>query len=121
MSEHTEQVRLITCARQWEAKYPELALLHAIPNGGKRHRGTAAKLKAEGVKAGVPDLCLPVARGGYHGMYLEMKYGKNKPTPSQAEWLEALRGQEGYHAVVCHGFFLAKAAILEYLEGEAIT
>ena len=50
-------------------------------------------------------------------MYIEMKYGKNKATPSQEQWLTALGGQ-GYHAVVCHGFVDAKAALLDYLELE---
>lgn len=54
-------------------EYPELALLYHIPNGGKRDAKTATILKRQGVKAGVPDLHLPVARGGYHGLYIELK------------------------------------------------
>ena len=73
MTEHDEQVALLKFCNLNQVKYPELALLYAIPNGGNRNIVTATKLKAEGVKAGVPDLCLPVPRGGYHGMYLEMK------------------------------------------------
>ena len=49
--------------RQW----PELALLHHIPNGGTRDAVEAKHLKQQGVKSGVPDLCLPVPRGQYHG------------------------------------------------------
>ena len=55
--------------RQW----PELALLHHIPNGGTRDAVEAKHLKQQGVKSGVPDLCLPVPRGQYHGLYIEMK------------------------------------------------
>lgn len=95
-------------------KYPELALLYHIPNGGRRDRAEAARLKAEGVKAGVPDLCLPVARGGWHGLYIELKVPGNRPTQNQREWLEQLRGQ-GYAAVVCYGFDEARRAIEEYL------
>lgn len=51
--------------RQW----PELALLHHIPNGGTRDAVEAKHLKQQGVKSGVPDLCLPVPRGQYHGLY----------------------------------------------------
>ena len=51
--------------RQW----PELALLHHIPNGGTRDAVEAKHLKQQGVKSGVPDICLPVARGGYHGLF----------------------------------------------------
>ena len=56
---------------QWvtyqQGRFPELVLLYHIPNGGKRDAQTAISLKRQGVKAGVPDLHLPVARGGYHG------------------------------------------------------
>lgn len=54
-------------------QYPELELLYHVPNGGKRDKATAAVLKRQGVKAGVPDLVLPVARCGYHGLYIELK------------------------------------------------
>jgi hypothetical protein len=80
-SEHDEQVNLFHWADIMSPQYPELALLHAIPNGGKRNINVARKLKEEGQKAGVPDICLPVPRGEYHGLYIEMKYGRNKPTP----------------------------------------
>ena len=55
MSEHDEQVLIFKWARLSEGRWPELALLFAIPNGGHRHKAVAAKLKAEGVRAGVPD------------------------------------------------------------------
>ncbi|MCP4524541.1 MAG: VRR-NUC domain-containing protein, partial [Aestuariibacter sp.] len=73
MNEHQHQTALINWARNNERDFPELALLHAIPNGGKRGKKVAMDMKAEGLKPGVPDLCLPVARMGYHGMYIEMK------------------------------------------------
>ena len=77
--------------------------IFAIPNGGKRNKIEAANLKRQGVKAGVPDLCVPVARRGYHGLFIEMKYGKNKTTPSQDDWLNKLN-REGYLAKVCNGY-----------------
>ena len=55
----TEQVALFGWAEYNEAYYPELRLLYAIPNGGHRHKAMSAELKAEGVKPGVPNLCLP--------------------------------------------------------------
>ena len=87
--EHTEQVAVINWAKLNEGKYPQLRNLFAIPNGGHRHIGTAKKLKAEGVKAGVPDLCLGCQGGEsvvpclgrvkrYGAMFIEMKFGKNK-------------------------------------------
>src|SRR5262245_46077094 len=82
-SEHVEQVALFKWAARNQGREPLLCLLFAIPNGGKRDKVTAARLKAEGVKAGVPDICLPVARMGYYGFWIEMKVGKNKTTDDQ--------------------------------------
>ena len=113
-TEHQEQSMLIAWARLTESTWPELALLHAIPNGGWRHKATAGKLKAEGLKPGVPDLCLPVARHGYHGLYVEMKSKKGRVQKSQRWWLEQLNAQ-GYKAVVCYGFAQAVDVITEYL------
>ena len=85
-----------------------------IPNGGSRNKAEAARLKGQGVKAGVPDLCIPVARGGYHSLYIEMKYGKNKPTAKQVEWIGLLRAQ-GMCAYVCYGAGNAIALIDRYM------
>lgn len=114
MSERDEQVALIRWARAWEDVHPELALLFHIPNGGWRHKATAGRLKAEGVKAGVPDLFLPVPSDHHHGLFIEMKWGKNKPTETQQVWLSALRS-EGYLTRVCYSAEEAKGEILEYL------
>lgn len=103
--------------RMTENKKPELSLLFHVPNGGKRSKTTAVRLKMEGVKAGVPDLFLPVARGGFYGLFIEMKAGKNKTTQKQEEWLAAL-GAQGYCAQVCYGFEEARDAILKYLDLE---
>ena len=72
-TESVEQTRLFQWARMEAGRWPELNLLYHVPNGGSRHRMEAAHLKQQGVRAGVPDLCLPVARGGCHGLYIEMK------------------------------------------------
>jgi len=116
MSEHDEQVKLFQWARMSEGRWPELALMFAIPNGGKRHVAVARKLKAEGVKAGVPDICLPVARGRCNALYIELKHGRNKTTPAQRRWLEALT-QAGNRAVVCYEFEEARRRLEEYLGG----
>jgi len=115
MSEHDEQVALFHWARLSEGRWPELALLFAIPNGGKRHIRVAAKLKAEGVKTGVPDMCLPVARGRQHGLFIELKHGRNTATASQARWIDRLRAA-GYRTEVvweCEG---ARRVIEDYLQ-----
>lgn len=117
MSEHDEQVALINWARYHEQLFPGLDLLHAIPNGGKRNKIVAAKLKAEGVRAGIPDLMLPVARQGYHGLYIEMKAGRNKPTAKQLEKKVALEGQ-GYRVAVCWGWEAAAREIESYYSCE---
>ena len=99
--------------------YPELKLLHHIPNGGQRNKATAIALKRQGVKAGVPDLMLPVSRLGYHGLYIELKKSDhtNRPTKLQREWLEALE-QQGYFTAVCYGYDEAVQKLTEYLESE---
>ena len=101
-------------------RYPELALLYHVPNGGKRDAATARALKRQGVKAGVPDLVLPVARGGYYGLYIELKAGKNKPTELQKWWLEKLQ-EQGYYAKVCYGWEEAVQTLSAYLDSAIIN
>jgi hypothetical protein len=114
-SEHQEQKALMEWAELMKCRIPALSLLHAIPNGGHRHPITAHKMKEEGVKPGVPDLSLPVARHGFHGLYIEMKKSKGGMVqPEQKIWHNALR-DEGFRVAVCHGFEAAKAVIEEYL------
>lgn len=112
--EESEQIALFQWAAMMESKYPALRLLHAIPNGGHRHKATAARLKAAGVKAGVPDICLPVARGDWHGLYIELKVGKNKLTEAQRRWKDDLI-RYGYLALVCYGWEEARDVIEWYL------
>ena len=104
------------CAYQL-GRYPELELLHHVPNGGKRDAAMARALKRRGVKAGVPDLVLPVARGGYHGLYIELKDVKNKPTEAQKWWLGKLE-EQGYYTTVCYGWQEAVTVLCGYLDGK---
>ena len=113
--EGNEQEALFRWTAFAYGRWPEIDLLYHVPNGGSRNRIEAAKLKRQGVKAGVPDLCLPVARAGWHGLYIEMKAGKNTPTEKQKEWISALRKQ-GYVAEVCYGWEQAAEVITKYLE-----
>lgn len=114
-TEAEEQMCIFRWAAYMAQEKPELKLLYHVPNGGKRDIGTARKLKQEGVKAGVPDIVLPVARGGYHGLYIELKVGKNKPTALQREWLEKLE-KEGYYTTWCVGSKQAIEVIQNYLQ-----
>ena len=94
--------------------WPEIRY-HSIPNGGWRNKATAVKLKATGVKPGVPDLFIAEPRGGYHGFYLELKRVKGGVlSPCQKEWLEALASR-GYKAVSCAGARAASVIIVKYL------
>jgi len=113
-NESAEQISLFQWAEYAACTAPELRLLYHIPNGGKRDKATAARLKREGVKAGVPDICLPVARGRYHGLYIELKAGKNTVTDNQSRWLTELTKQ-GYCTAVCYGWESASKVIEEYL------
>ncbi len=114
VTEHGEQCAFIDWARNHTLLYPELDLLFAIPNGGYRNKITACKLQAEGVKRGVPDLMCACPRRGKHGLFIEMKVGRNKPTEEQARMIEALRNQN-YLVEVCYSFEAARDLILWYL------
>lgn len=100
---------------QWAQLYPVLKdnLLH-VPNGGKRGRVEAARMKGMGVRPGVSDYLLPVPRGAFHGLWLELKAGDNKPTTEQREWLEKMQRQ-GYAAYWATGFDEARAVFRWYL------
>lgn len=90
------------CVKWFSLQYPQYdRMLFAIPNGGHRNLGTAARLKAEGVKRGVPDLFLSVPRAGYHGMYIEMKYGENKLTKDQEAFFKQAR-EQWYFCTECY-------------------
>lgn len=114
-NEDIEQETLMQWTVYAMGMYPELKLLYHVPNGGKRNTAEAAHLKRQGVKAGVPDLCLPVPRGNYHGLYTEMKAKSNQPTEEQIQWLESLSAQ-GYKTAVCWGYEAARSVIESYLQ-----
>ena len=114
-TEAEEQTALFEWAAVQRGKYPEIDLLHHIPNGGYRAKHEAAKLKAMGVKAGVPDLFLPVARGECHGLYIELKrMADGRPSGEQIDWMTALAAQ-GYQVALCRGWDAAAREIMRYL------
>lgn len=90
--------------------------LLAIPMGGRRNPREGARLKAEGAKPGVSDLMLPLRRGGFAGLWLEMKAPGNKPTPLQLEWLERML-LAGYRAEWRDNWGDAAELIADYLNG----
>ena len=129
-SEHYEQVILFRWAQieRMSSHFPKIIIgneqvsvldfLHAIPNGGVRNKKTAADLKLEGVKSGVPDISFPYPTSRHHGLYIEMKRQKGgKVSESQKTWLEYLN-KVGYLAVVCKGEEQARYTIIKYIEEE---
>ncbi|MBF8703035.1 VRR-NUC domain-containing protein [Pseudomonas putida] len=112
--EGPEQAALM---KEIQLRYPEAyELLYHVPNGGHRLKEVAAKLKAQGVKAGIPDLVLTMARGGYFGLYIEFKATLDPApvSPSQQACIRRLNDQ-GYLAVVCQGHFDAMECLRAYL------
>lgn len=115
MTESAEQIALFQWAAYSSGKYPELRLMHHIPNGGKRDAREAAKFKREGVLPGVSDIFLPVARGKFHGLYVEMKAKNGKLSDNQKWWI-AETTEQGYKSICCYGWEEAKDEIVKYLE-----
>ncbi|MCL2035427.1 MAG: VRR-NUC domain-containing protein [Oscillospiraceae bacterium] len=111
-----EQAALFAWARTLENKYPALRLMFHIPNGGTRKGGAieGARLKAQGVKGGIPDIFLASPCGPYHGLFVELKAEKGRLQDSQKWWIEQLDAQ-GFRAVVCFGFDEARTEIERYL------
>lgn len=116
-TEAQEQSALIQWAQLQEGKYPQLKFLHHIPNGGSRHTIEAVNLKRQGVKSGVPDLCLPYPNGEYHGLYIELKSTSKSArlSKNQKWWIDGLK-KNGYRVHCCKGFEAAKEVIIDYLE-----
>lgn len=108
-----------TLLAEIELRYPAaFKLIYHPANGGHRHKLVAIKLKQQGVKAGVPDLVLPMARGGYFGLYIEFKATPPRDaavSPSQDAFIQGLIG-EGYLAVVCRGWRDAMEVLGNYLK-----
>ena len=113
-SEDTEQIAVITWARLNTGKYPDLKWLHHIPNGGKRNRNQAVKFKAMGVVAGVSDLCLPIPKGKYCGLYIEMKYEGGKLRDTQKDFLEAME-KAGHFVATCYSSETAIEILRSYV------
>lgn len=89
-------------------------IIYAVPNGARRNIALGAKLKRTGMLAGVPDLCIPCARGKWHGLYIEMKVKRNYPTPAQREIIAHLMSRD-YRVEVCRSFDEFKATVDNYM------
>ena len=113
-SEHEEQSVLMQWAALAQPNQPELGLLFAIPNGGYRLPHVGAQMNREGLKKGVPDLLLPVARCGYHALFLELKAAGGRLAADQRWWRNQLISQ-GFGHAVCYGFDDARQVLVDYL------
>lgn len=116
MTEHDEQVAVIKWVRYAQKLYPALRLLHASANGGLRNVITARRMKSEGVTAGIPDLFLPHAAGGYHGLFIEMKTKGGRVSQTQQWWIDAL-AEQGYLTAVCYDAPAATLLLTRYVQG----
>jgi len=118
-SEDTEQETVVQWARMMSGRWPELGLLHHIPNGGSRNKKEAVKLKRMGVLAGVADLHLPVSRSGYHSIYIEMKFDDGRLSKSQKEFLKAASYERNY-CIVCYSAADAIEILDKYMHNRTI-
>ena len=112
MSEHDTQKAFF----QWARLRPLTNRAYAIPNGGARHIAVAAKLKAEGARKGVLDVCLPVPRAGIPGLYIEFKHGAGTLSPEQQLEAQALAA-DGFAVLVCWDAQTAIDQVSLYLRG----
>lgn len=131
-SEHSQQAALFCWSALNVGKYPALAYMFAIPNGGLRDVRIAVSLKAEGVKSGVCDVMLPYPAkmahilnfndGHYYGLFIEMKnekYRNHKNGGCSEEQLDFIDWvtSAGYYVKVCYSWEEARDCLIAYLEG----
>lgn len=113
MTEKQEQEALF----DWAQYRTDLQLMFHVTNEGRRSVQYTQSLLRQGMKPGVPDIMLPVARGRYHGLFIELKRRiGGRVSPEQRAWQKALI-EEGYCAVICKGFEDAKETIDWYMRG----
>ena len=114
LTERQQQQRVVKWAKEHEAEYPELKLLYHVPNERRCTPQQGRQLKLMGVRSGVPDLCLPVARAGFHGLFIEMKTQGGRVSENQNFWIENLTAQ-GYECHVCYSWVDAVEVLQAYL------
>ena len=128
-SEAAEQTALFCWAALNANLWPELRWFHAVANGGSRGDSKRSamirggQLKAQGVKAGVSDTFLPVKRGQWSGLYIEMKKQSERPkregkggvSDEQAAFGLFVQSQ-GFGFVVCYGWKEASEVLTKYLQ-----
>lgn len=123
-TEHSQQAALFCWAADNCGQYPPLGFMFAVPNGFYGDSGQKAKMKAEGLRTGVPDVMLPypVYRSiylnlMYHGLFIEMKVKKNKADVDQIKYISYLRSSN-YYVAICYNWEEARDTLIAYLEGK---
>lgn len=115
-SEHEEQVMLFEWWAMWAPMHGiDERLMFAIPNGASKSMSQAVKFKREGLKSGVPDVMLALPRGGWHGLFIELKRQKGGVLSDTQKAYEQVLSSAGYAWTRCNGFDAARAAIVRYL------
>lgn len=100
--EHDHQVAFFQILELNSRKYPQLVTgVFAVPNGGFRDQATAKKLKAEGVRRGVPDILIMIPRRGYFAAAIENKAPAGRLSPEQKQMLDSLNAN-GYMTKICY-------------------
>lgn len=119
-TEEQAQTKVFDWAAWNTQKYEQLKLMYHPANEGKRTRTAGASLKRQGLKNGVSDICLPVSNETYSNLYVELKVGKNKPTPDQIGFIEDVNRFGGF-GVIVYGSDNAIQVIEMYLKNKTET
>lgn len=107
----------IACVEWFRYRYPRYAgVFFSVPNGGHRDKITGAIMKREGALAGVSDLLLLVAKGGFHGLCIEMKTPKGRQQESQKRFEDHV-SEQGYLYRVCRSLDEFMETVGDYLDG----
>ena len=119
-SEHSHQMAFFAWCQQQSVIYPKLKFAFAIPNGGARDKRTASNLKAEGVKKGVPDVFIPIAAHGCHGLWIEFKrpgtetQSEGRLSTEQKEFRDFVLSEK-YGHFVAYSYSQAVDCVVRYL------
>lgn len=112
--EDAMQIELFSLIDAAIPETPALLMAYHVPNGGARSAAVGGRLKAMGVRRGVPDVAFDAPRGPFHGLRIELKMPGRKQTPEQIAWADRLRA-EGYLYLVCYSAAAAFRAFRFYL------
>lgn len=120
MQKRDEHVLQTFCVSWYRNKYPDTRMLMwSTPNGGKRSKSEAKRLKKEGVLSGVADLSLMIPNKEFHGFFIEMKVGKNTQGENQEHFQTAVEKQ-GYKYSVIYTYKDFKKEVIEYLNNRIV-